>query len=319
MDETRFDIFESLLFLVNARKTIRSIVENSSNLTKMEKSKFSHYIMNEASDYEIIHILMKDEFPKNKYNKIEEKKLFKELKSFVLETNLINKTAKNKIIFEVDSLNDTGINSSLYSCSEFLDQLENKGLSSKKSVLFEEEPKLLKGKSKTKAVEKAAEVVADTQKEIKVNPIAQDLYKAYIWGSGEAEKGVTWAGKKMRSIWKKAFKIADAAGAKTAAGFIYKHKGKVGSTLLVSLITYGGVQTYKKIWSRAAHACSHTVGEEKTRCFTIYKINALRAEIRDLDGSMAACRDSNDVKECQDKIRERIKKIEHRIEKLLNK
>ena len=87
------NIAESILFLLSARESLSYMVEQSS---VGHKDKLKNFLMNEASDYEIMYMLIHEQMPNEKYNFIEEIKLFSNLKEQVL----INFSGLNKYIGE---------------------------------------------------------------------------------------------------------------------------------------------------------------------------------------------------------------------------
>jgi hypothetical protein len=74
-------IAESILFLLSARESLSCMVEASS---VDHKDALKNFLMNEASDYEIIYMLMHEEMPAEKYNFANEIRLFSDLKEQVL-------------------------------------------------------------------------------------------------------------------------------------------------------------------------------------------------------------------------------------------
>lgn len=72
---------DSILFLGSARQALKYTIQESSIKSKDELISF---IMNEASDYEIMNLLVRGELPKEKYNHTEELLLFSELKSQII-------------------------------------------------------------------------------------------------------------------------------------------------------------------------------------------------------------------------------------------
>ncbi len=97
------NIAESILFLLSARESLSYMVEGSS---VDHKDELKNFLMNEASDYEIIHMLMYEEMPNDKYNFTDEIRLFSNLKEQVLVNyNILNKYIGESIqtfINEVD-------------------------------------------------------------------------------------------------------------------------------------------------------------------------------------------------------------------------
>lgn len=99
------NVAESILFLLSARESLSYMVENSSI---SHKEILKNFLMNEASDYEIMYMLMHEEIPSEKYNFVEEIKLFSDLKELVLiNFNVLNKYLGENVstfINEVDTV-----------------------------------------------------------------------------------------------------------------------------------------------------------------------------------------------------------------------
>ena len=98
-------ISESILFLLSARESLCHMVETSS---VEYKSQIKNFLMNEASDYEIIYMLMHEEMPNEKYNFVDEIKLFSKLKEQVLvNSDILTKCMGESVqtfIDEVDTV-----------------------------------------------------------------------------------------------------------------------------------------------------------------------------------------------------------------------
>ena len=78
------NVADSLLFSLSARDAIRDTVNLSSIENKVEVKNF---ITNEASDYQVMSLLVNGELPKQKFNPIKEINLFSELKSSIVENH----------------------------------------------------------------------------------------------------------------------------------------------------------------------------------------------------------------------------------------
>lgn len=97
---------DSILFLLSARMALKEIVKLSS---VEEKESLNEFIIKEASDYQVISLLVNGELPEEKYNIIEESVLYSKLKEqLILNYNSISEVVEpkliNNIIFEVDSI-----------------------------------------------------------------------------------------------------------------------------------------------------------------------------------------------------------------------
>jgi len=104
---------ESILFLGSTRLTIAEIVKSSS---LEEKKNLSNFILNEASDYQVMSLLMGEELPEKKSNIFEEERLFDDLKDLItanyLElTELVSGDVLNTIVHRVGSITPKGLSS----------------------------------------------------------------------------------------------------------------------------------------------------------------------------------------------------------------
>ena len=97
-------IKETSEFLLIARK---ELAESLKNITSPKKFKsLKQYIMNEASDYEIIHTLVYNKPPKHKYDKIRENLAWADFKVFISENwSGFNKVFKRSVLFEMLDMN----------------------------------------------------------------------------------------------------------------------------------------------------------------------------------------------------------------------
>lgn len=73
---------DSILFLLAARETLCLIAE-SSDISKDNKNSLTDFIINEASDYQVMSLLLDGKLPDTDVNEAEEEKLFKRLKVIV--------------------------------------------------------------------------------------------------------------------------------------------------------------------------------------------------------------------------------------------
>jgi hypothetical protein len=107
-------IIESLLFLKLARNSICESIDNSSI---EEKAELKDYIQNEASDYEVIHLVTLGEMPENKFDDISEqfvwecfkKDMVKAFDFFVEEG--YDEADIDRMIFEMGPVSSYGLSS----------------------------------------------------------------------------------------------------------------------------------------------------------------------------------------------------------------
>jgi len=102
--ESNFD--DSLLFLMAARDAISCAISESSVERKKE---LKNFIYNEATDYQIMSLLVTGDLPDEKYNAIGEMALFSSLKetlmyNFESLTNVVDPNTINEILQEVGSI-----------------------------------------------------------------------------------------------------------------------------------------------------------------------------------------------------------------------
>jgi len=104
----KLNVGDSLLFLSAAREALCNIIE-SSHMSLAETEKTKGFLMNEASDYEIMSLIMEGELPKVKYNDLDEALMFEELKSQMLQDaevvgQFMDETMFASFVSEVDSV-----------------------------------------------------------------------------------------------------------------------------------------------------------------------------------------------------------------------
>ena len=111
------NLSDSILFLSSAREALKRTIDVSEML-KIDKVESSNFIMNEASDYEIMSLLMNEELPTQKYNLEEEYSLFDQLKLMVVENySYLNESIEAQDLFsiinEVNSVTELGYSSAV--------------------------------------------------------------------------------------------------------------------------------------------------------------------------------------------------------------
>jgi len=100
------NVADSVLFLLAARTALSNIVESSNNPNKDFLVDFLH---EKATDYQIIHLLLKGELPKQKYDEMGEMLLFSDFKQSMMlnkgfVSELVGEDIFNNVLYEVDSL-----------------------------------------------------------------------------------------------------------------------------------------------------------------------------------------------------------------------
>ena len=100
------NVGDSVLFLLSSRAALANIVEASGTENAPQLVSF---INNEASDYEIMNLLLNGSLPDEKYNDVAEMLLFSNLKESVMMnkdfvTEMVGEDIFENILYEVDSL-----------------------------------------------------------------------------------------------------------------------------------------------------------------------------------------------------------------------
>ncbi len=82
-----FSFSDSMLFLTNARNALVSVVDESA-IDPNRKAELSRFVKNEATDYQVMSLVINEELPDEKYNLKEEMALFDDLETMVFESGL---------------------------------------------------------------------------------------------------------------------------------------------------------------------------------------------------------------------------------------
>lgn len=109
------NISESLQFLVFCREALAQIIDASS-MSSTNKDRTRNFLYNEASDYQIMSLIVRGELPKDKFNIVDEVVLFEELKGqMLLSTDLLSEIMSVddicQFICEVDTVYPIGASS----------------------------------------------------------------------------------------------------------------------------------------------------------------------------------------------------------------
>lgn len=110
-------VIESLLFLKLARNSVCESIDNSSVEEKVE---LKDYIQNEASDYEVIHLVTLGEMPENKFDNEAEKIVWECFRKDMVKAydyltieEGYNEEDVDRIIFEMGPVTELGLSSAL--------------------------------------------------------------------------------------------------------------------------------------------------------------------------------------------------------------
>jgi xanthosine utilization system XapX-like protein len=317
---------ESLEFLSIARSTIYNHTLENVRLNNVEKEEVRNFMFNEASDYQIISLLVEEKFPNEKYNAISENKVWDKFKRQITKnynvlSESITKDILEDIIFEIGPVSELGMSSmkplmEFQKQNVFLNEVDPSGAEKRIARVQDEEI------ARREAARKAAEIAR--QKQIDDLPNAKQRIEALPTPQPKPQstgvmskigQGVSKANTLLKQGLTKIGDISGASGigAKIGASPAMAGLGVLG---IASLLGYGAYKTYQRFFSKAAKACSKFSGGQKSQCMKNFKINAMKAQIADLSKGSAACGQSSDPAKCKLLANKRMQKIKDQIAKL---
>lgn len=330
------NIAESILFLLSARESLSCMVEASS---VSHKETLKNFLMNEASDYEIMYMLIHEEMPAEKYNFVEEIKLFSDLKEQVLiNFNVLNKYLGENIstfINEVDTVYPSY--SSATPILEFQlatkkDSVLNegvwdiiKGLADKEGVGIEQMKNKIKkladkeGVAFEKMVNKVKAGAKSSFKRPTLQAADADSLRKVSAGSGadiDAASRQIVAPGKLAAVMQAIKSKAQAAAPALQKAVTSQAGMAVGGAALGALALYASVKLYKRFMSKAAKSCGGQSGKAKTLCMKKYQHGAIAAQVKDLGAAMNACAKSKNPEKCKVPIQKKISNLQVKMQKM---
>jgi len=327
---------ESIAFFSCLREAIKLSIDTMEDISEAEKQSLSSFVLNEASDYEIMHFSVFSKFPSEKYNNVMEESLVEYIKDMLYEN-----------YFELSEfLTEKGIDSLV----ESLVPLDNYGLSSSKSILEHLSntgllKELISESERSRSVEKqlaqkranarAGEIVsgdrdarlraADEKSRADQGAVEDDKVDIGTEIATRGRMALHNAQTSASSAYNKAKekvtnfldnnKMAQSASdaGKRAADFVRNNAKPLGATVIAAALLYGGYKTFKRFLSKAARACSNQSGAAKTACMEKFKANAIKAQIADLRKSLNSCKNANNPQKCQATIQAKIQKLQAKL------
>lgn len=91
-----------------------------------------------------------------------------------------------------------------------------------------------------------------------------------------------------------------------------QQQGLAAAVIAAAAITLA-YKSYKRFFSKAAKACSHYSGNQKTNCMTKYKKQAMTSQVSFLKKGMSQCSKSKDPTKCKQKIQTKINSIKGKL------
>ena len=324
----------STLFLLAARSTLAEMVQISGSKAKTD---LIEYIHNDASDFEVMGLLMTGKLPPVKYSVLGEKLLFSNLKEQVMKnfgslTQVIGENVLNSFLQEVDSVFPKL--STQKPVLEFFAAVNEQGGAidwakkqfAKPPVKHNpDDPSPTEAAAVdhpvSKAITQAGDAVSSAAGHAKDFVVKQFEKPA---GTGtvnktygdpketEAAPGIMHQFKSMiddavRTGGDLAHKIVSYASANPMAS------GGVAAAALAALIAYAGYQVYKKFFSKAAKACANQSGAAKEQCLAGFRKKAVVAQAQTLMKASAACSKSKDPRKCKAAVMAKVQKIKSKM------
>lgn len=291
-------------FLLCMREALISSIKNSDI---KNKKKAVNYIRNEATDYQVMHYVMRGEFPETSRNMLDESVVFEEYKNFISGylTELGDYDLASSIITEIGPISPYGLDTAkpiLESAvfNQFKSGLTRDADAKKLASLAEVNPaksELARAYQSTGGAAQTAAAGAKAQQ------AASAVNMPDPTGVNPAQTGMLARGKAMIQQGAAAAKGALAKGA-TAAQGAWKAAGPAGQVVAgvaaAAAIAYGAYKIYQKFFSQAAKACSNA--PDKKTCMANYKQKAQAAQVSALSRGMSKCKDAKCKAALQAKI-----------------
>ena len=303
-------IFDSILFMKCLRESLCEIVEDSENGKDMV-----YFITNEASDYEVLSLIVEGKLPEEKYDYIKETELFDNIKDMLITEN--KHILKEMEVKDIRSLLETEI-------------LSTFGLDSRQNILeFMTENNLLEFEA-SDVKWKNVKAMLQYQYMKKVNQM-KELKDKISKSTGDAKKAlmqklgyeksildklkdkITNVGKDVGIVKKTPIdkikdageKVASVAGKAAKNPYAQAGVGVVGAAALA----YAAYKIYKNFLSKAARECKGAA--DKKECMRKYKIKGLQAQKSKLSGALGGCKDAK----CKASLQKKIAGIDAKISK----
>jgi len=348
--DKRFDIMsenvvsevveDTIAFLNIGRETIYEFVE-SQGYKKDQLKEMKNFIMNEATDYQILSVLTDDVLPDEASNPVAEAMLFEGL-NMTTGTNFIPLSEYGISSILTEQAGQTPMNPRLIAIYKKIDSTFDelkrwtgksvKGPKAAEHVKdLKDELNYLKGEAgKIRgAAAHAAGAVTPGAMVSKLRPQATQSATAGIKGAYEkgkdvagkavakgkevagaaAEKGKEIAGAAKEKIGGalKNLPSASAIGSKISAAATSPAGMAVGGLAAAALLGYGAYKIYKNYFSAAAKKCAGS--PDKAACMKAARSGAVKAQIADLSKGASACAKAKDPQKCKAAIQNKIAKL----------
>lgn len=112
------DIPDSILFLTSCRLAIKETVMTNADLEQEDRYELANFVMNEASDYQVMNIVVNDEFVEEKYSLEDEINLFDQYREMVVDNiyefaGVMESEDLHTILYEIGPVSQHGISTAV--------------------------------------------------------------------------------------------------------------------------------------------------------------------------------------------------------------
>jgi hypothetical protein len=303
------NIHDSILFLLTLRNTLSEFISSESNLNLVDKAMAKNYIMNEASDYEIMSLLMTGEFPSSKYDLVKEEKLFNQFRNYVhVNEEKIQKYFKINldIVNEIESISKYNLSSAVPILEFLLHEQDDDEAGSKIGKLA--------NAGMTAAMMRPQGGYVNYAKTIpgKVKSIPGKVKAA----PGQIRASMANAPAKLGGLFNRGRQAAT-NGMSSVVSFAKSGPGKIlGVVAIAALVALAASIVYKKKFDQASKSCANYHGPEKQNCVRGFKRSAIQAQIAQLKAGMTACAGTKNPVKCQANITKKIQSLMNKLNKI---
>lgn len=321
------NIPDSILFLTSCRLAIKESININEDMEKYTKLALADFVMNEATDYQIMSIIVEDEYVEEKYNLIGEAELFDRYKAMAIDnigqfSSILESEDLKTLLYEIGPISQEGLSTAV----PILEFLHESGVLSEKGKMSD---------LVSKAKEKGSDLAFDARfkgRGLKKRLDAKgNVIKGKVKAGAEKVKGAVGSAKqkasdasfdarfKARGMKKKigakatSMKNLGTADVKTAMGTT---AGKAGAVAIAAAAIFAGVKVYQRFMSSAARSCSGKSGGEKTSCMQKAKAGAIRGQISATQRGVSSCAQAKDPAKCKASVQARVQKLQGKLSKV---
>jgi len=321
-----FSLKESLLFLLSMRETLCLLIDES-NISYRKKLK--SFIINEASDYQIVSLIVDGELPLNESHYFNELVLFERIRLEVkqnkdLVCEMFGADIFDDVAKKVDSISPKfstrkPLLEAVYDPNSIENMLKNAGrgpVEPSKYKIGAKTQKMLdvgqKAVDKYHKKDKSLKPKFDISNTSKVTPeapskIISKTNDNVVKNSVELRARITKSFDKLRR--------QASSGTNAVNSFVQSHQTEIAGVLLAMLAIYVSAKIYKRFYSKAAKSCSTYKGGKKTICMKKFQLAGYKAQLMDLKQASTKCGFTKNPEKCVKTIKSKMDKINKKISK----